>query len=68
MLELKFHCESLQEAHVYLNAQQYLNLLNDLQNALRNARKHGKPTDVLKVFDTFYPEICRACEHDEGAY
>lgn len=53
---------------MYLNAMEYLNLLIDLQDALRNARKHGTPTEVLKVVDNFYPEICKAVEHSQGAY
>jgi len=68
MLELKVTCDTIIEGRMYLNAMEYLNLLIDLQDALRNARKHGTPTEVLKVVDNFYPEICRAVEHSQGAY
>lgn len=68
MLELKVNCDTIIEGRIYLNAMEYLNLLIDLQDALRNAHKHGTPTEVLKVFDNFYPEICRAVEHSQGAY
>jgi len=68
MLELNIKCESLEEARVYLNAHQYHNLISDLYSALRNARKHGKPSDVLQVFDNFLPELCKAIDSIEGAY
>ena len=68
MLELKIQCESLEEARVVLNAQQYLNLIDDFYNALRSARKHGSDADVLKVVDQFYPEMCNAIDNSTGAY
>ncbi len=68
MLELKIHCESLEEARVYLNATNYVSLLQDLRTNLRNAYKHGDDVRVLKVIETFYPDIIRACDHSEGAY
>lgn len=68
MLELKITCESVEEARCYLNAPQYHNLISDLYAALRNARKHGKPTDVLQVFDNFMPDLLKAIEHSDGAY
>lgn len=68
MLELKIRCETTEEARVYLNAPQYLNLLDDLRNALRNAYKHGDDKDALKVLENFYTEITAACDHNQGAY
>lgn len=68
MLELKIQCETPEEARVVLNAQQYLNLIDDLFNALRTARKHGSDADVLKVVDQFYPEMCNAIDNSTGAY
>lgn len=68
MLELKINCDTIIEGRIYLNAMEYLNLLIDLKDALRNARKHGTDEDVLKVVENFYPEICTAVDHSEGAY
>lgn len=68
MLELKINCEDVQEAQVYLNAFSYLNLITDLDAALRLARKHGTPADVLKVFDNFMSDLSSAAEHHTGAY
>lgn len=68
MLELKIQCESAEEARVYLNAPQYLALIDDVFNALRNARKHGTDADVLKAVDQFYPEMCNAIDNSTGAY
>jgi hypothetical protein len=68
MLELNIKCESLEEAHVYLNAHQYLNLISDFYVVIRNAKKHGSDADVLKAVENFYPDIIRAVDHSEGAY
>ena len=53
---------------MYLNAQQYLNLLDDFRNAIRNAYKHGDDKDALKVLGDFYTEITAACDHNQGPY
>ena len=68
MLELKLHCESHDEARVYLNAHQYLNLLSDFCAALRSARKHGTDADVLRQVDVFLPELMNAIDNSTGAY
>jgi hypothetical protein len=68
MLELNIKCESLEEARVYLNATNYVSLLQDLHTALRNAYKHGTDEDVLKLVENFYPDIISAVDHSEGAY
>ncbi len=68
MLELKIHCESLEEARIYLNATNYLSLLQDMREALRNAQKHGGDGAVLQVVQNFLPDIAQACVHNEGAY
>jgi hypothetical protein len=68
MLELKINCESHDEARVYLNAHQYLNLISDLYAALRNARKHGTDEDVLRITDSYMPDLCQAIDNSEGAY
>jgi hypothetical protein len=68
MLELNIKCESSEDARIYLNAHQYLALLQDLREALRGAYKHGDDKDVLKAVENFYPDIIAACDHSEGAY
>lgn len=68
MLELNIKCESLEEARVYLNAPNYVGLLQDMHNTLRSAYKHGTDADVLKAVELFYPDIIRAVDHSEGAY
>ena len=68
MLELNIKCEDLEQARVYLNAHQYLNLLQDLQTNLRNVLKHGTDADVIKVVNNFYPDLCKAAEHNQGPY
>jgi hypothetical protein len=68
MLELNIKCATIEEARVVLNAQQYLNLIDDFFNALRTARKHGTEEDVLKIVDQFYPEMCNAIDNATGAY
>ena len=68
MLELNIKCEDADQARVYLNAHQYHNLLSDLMNAIRQAQKHGTDADVVKVVASFYPDICRATEHNQGPY
>lgn len=68
MLELNIKCESLEEARIYLNAPQYLNLIQDFFGALRSARKHGTDKDVLAQVDVFYPELCNAIDNSTGAY
>lgn len=68
MLELKIQCENAEEARIYLNAHQYLNLLDDLRNALRNAYKHGDDKDALKVLENFFSDITIACDQHQGPY
>lgn len=68
MLELKIQCEDADQARVVLNAQQYLNLIDDLYNALRTARKHGTDADVLKVVESFYPNLANAIDNSAGPY
>jgi len=68
MLELKITCDTVDEVNIYTNAISLHNLLGDLCEALRKAHKHGTPTDMLKVFDNFYPDITKAVEHCQGPY
>lgn len=68
MLELNIKCDTLEEARVYLNAQQYLNLIDDFYNALRSARKHGSDVDVLKQVDAYMNELREAIDNSTGAY
>ena len=68
MLELNIKCDTLEEARVYLNATNYVSLLQDLHTNLRNAYKHGDDASVLKVIENFYPDIINAVDHSEGAY
>ena len=68
MLELNIPCADAEEARIYLNAPQYLNLLTDFAEALRNAQKHGGNADVLHQVSVFYPEMIRAIDSHSGAY
>lgn len=68
MLELKLQCESADEARVYLNAPQYLNLIDDFYNALRSARKHGSDADVLKQVESYLPDLLAAIDNSQGPY
>ena len=68
MLELKIRCQDADEARLYLNATQYHHLLTDFYNALHDACKHGKPSDILKQVDAFLPELARAVDHNTGPY
>jgi len=68
MLELKITCDTTDDARIYLNAHQYHNLLDDLRNQLRNARKHGTDEDVVRVVLNFLPDITAACDNHTGAY
>lgn len=68
MLELKINCGGVDEARVYLNAQQYLNLISDLYTALRSARKHGSDADVLAKVELFMPDLQAAIDNSTGPY
>jgi len=68
MLELNFKCESTEDAAVYLNAQNYHNLLSDLYAAIRSAQEHGTDAGVLARVEAFMPDIARAIDHNMGAY
>ena len=68
MIKLNIECETADEARVYLNAPEYHNLLSDLRVAFRNAQKHGTDSDVLKVVENFFPDICIAVDHNQGPY
>lgn len=68
MLELNIKCDTIDEARVYLNAPQYLNLIDDFYNALRSARKHGSDVDVLKQVELFMPDLQAAIDNNQGPY
>jgi hypothetical protein len=68
MLELNIKCESLEEARIYLNAQQYHNLLSDMAMAFRNVIKHGTEKDIIVQVNNFYPDLCKALDHHQGPY
>lgn len=68
VIELKLKCETHEEARIYLNAQQYLSLLQDFCEAIRGAKKHGTDRDILHQVEVFYPDLCRAIEHNTGPY
>lgn len=68
MIELNLKCDSVEQARIYLNANNYLNLLYDLNTALRNAQKHGTDADVVRIVNSFMQDILQACDHAEGAY
>lgn len=68
MLKIELNCETLEEARIYINAHNYLNLIFDTYNSIKQARKHGDASDMERVLDTFLPEMAKAIEHDQGAY
>lgn len=68
MINITITCESATKARVYLNAQEYLNLLSDFYAAVRSAKKHGSDQDVLKTVDAFMPDFMAALDHADGAY
>lgn len=68
MIEVTIKCETPEEARIYLNATDYIGLLQDMYAALRSARKHGNDADVVRVVESFYADISKACDHAEGAY
>jgi len=68
VIEINIKCESIDEARVYLNGPQYLNLLEDFCGAIRGARKHGTDQDILQKVELFYPDMCRAVDHNTGPY
>jgi hypothetical protein len=68
MIELKITCESAEEARIYLNATQYLNLITDLYESLKKSRKHGTDEDVLNVVDNYMGDLSAAVDHSQGAY
>ena len=67
MFDITIKCENAEQARVYLNGPQYLNLLEDIYNAVRSSQKHGDG-DLNKVLDNFLSEICHAIDHSTGAY
>ena len=67
MFDITIKCESAEQARVYLNANQYLNLLEDIYNAVRSTQKHGDG-DLDKVLENFLPEISHAIDNSTGAY
>jgi hypothetical protein len=67
MFDITIKCESAEEARVYLNANQYLNLLEDIYNSVRQCQKHGDG-DLDKVLNNFLPEISHAIDNSTGAY
>ena len=70
MLELNIKCDSVEQARVYLNAQQYLNLITDFAEALRNAEKYSDNVDqaMLLAVNGYKSDFRRAAEHHTGAY
>jgi hypothetical protein len=67
MFDITIKCESAEEARIYLNAPQYLNLLSDLYESARQSKKHGDG-DLDKVLENFLSEICTAVDNSGGAY
>jgi hypothetical protein len=68
MLELKIQCETPEDAQIHLSAFGYLALITDLYMALHSARKHGTDQDVLRVVETFYPDLTKAMDYHQGPY
>ncbi len=63
---LTLNCESPAEAHLYLNAPQYYNLLSDLHSLIRSSEKYDtKLEDSIK---SFYPELSAIIESHLGPY
>lgn len=68
MLELKIQCEDADQARVYLNAEQYHNLITDFYGAIRSAQKHGTDADILHQVKHFFNEFATAAQHHQGPY
>lgn len=70
MLELKIQCEDAAQARVYLNAQQYHNLITDFAEALRNAEKYSDNPDqaMQLVFGGYKSDFLNAAQHHQGPY
>ena len=66
MIKLEIECEDADEARLILNAQAYINLINDFTNQIRSARKHDG--DVNKVIDIFIGDFYTAIDHHQGPY
>lgn len=70
MLELNIKCDTVEEANIYLNAQQYLNLITDFAEALRNAEKYSDNVDqaMLLAVNSYKSDFFKAAQHHNGAY
>jgi hypothetical protein len=68
MLKLELVCDSAEQARVYLNAQQYFNLLLDLEESFSQVTEETSHQELLYIIDTFLPNIKAAVCNHEGAY
>jgi hypothetical protein len=65
-IQLIIECDDKNEANIYLNAQQYLNLLSDIQSQIRNCLKHEQ--NMNDTLNSIYKDICQCTEHHLGPY
>jgi hypothetical protein len=65
-IKLNIQCEDKYEANIYLNAKQYLNLLTDIQNQIRDCLKYEQ--NMNDTMNNIYKDICQCTEHHLGPY
>lgn len=68
MTKLEFECDCLEDALIYMSAHQYYNLICDFTQAIRNARKHGTPEQVLEQVEHYFADFERARDFTQGPY
>ena len=65
-IQLTINCETKDEATMYLNAQQYLNLLSDIQSQIRDCLKYEQ--NMNTTLNSIYKDVCQCTEHHLGPY
>ena len=65
-IKLNITCENRDEANIFLNAHQYLNLLTDIQSQIRSCLKYEK--NMNDTLNSIYKDICQCTEHHLGPY
>jgi len=65
-IQITIECENKNEANIYLNAQQYLNLLSDIQTQIRDCLKYEN--NMNDTLNSIYKDVCQCTEHHLGPY
>jgi hypothetical protein len=65
-IQITIKCEDKNEANIYLNAQQYLNLLSDIQSQIRDCLKYEQ--NMNDTLNSIYKDVCQCTEHHLGPY